>query len=127
MGRQFGAFVVVVTLYVATAYFFRISVVAKTQFLFEKADALAYLVGVCIALLGGVISRRYGFAATVGLLYLGFGVLAAYFVSRFGDAGLLQTVAANTLNFAASVLTGVAGACVGAFIARRRGSGARLS
>lgn len=125
MGRQIAAFLLVVGLNVAVAVFLGISVVAKSVFVFERADVLAYLCGLWIALLAGWISRRYGFAVVVAGIHLGFGLLAAYFVAGFTEVGFLGAVSANSLNVAASMLTGVVGACIGVRLSRLNGARGR--
>lgn len=125
MGRQIAAFLLVVGLNIAVAVFLGISVVAKNVFVFERADVLAYLCGLWIALLGGWISRRYGFAVAVAGVHLGFGLLAAHFVAAFTEDGFFQAVSANSLNFAASMLTGVVGASIGVLLSRLNGARGR--
>jgi hypothetical protein len=102
-------------------HFFRISFVAKASFSFEAGDVTGVMVGVWIALLGGLISRRYRFALAVAAMYLLVCCMAVYFVSRFMDDGFLGAFLLNGWNSVAYVLGGMLGACVGVFI----GSGRR--
>ncbi|WNH51252.1 hypothetical protein [Stenotrophomonas oahuensis] len=125
MGRQITAFLLVVGLNIAVAVFLGVSVVAKSVFVFARADALAYLCGLWIALLAGWISRRYGFALAVAGIHLGFGLLAAHFVAGFTEAGFVQAVSANSLNFAVFMLTGVVGACIGVLLSQLNGARGR--
>lgn len=123
MGRQMGALLSVVALMLAATYFFGIGMVAKEQFEFAVADIVAYESGFLFALLGGAISRKYGFALAVGVVYLGSCSMAIYFLNTLvGDGGLPYLLRQNALNIALSVLTAMAGACVGVFLRKRKRS-----
>ena len=121
MWRQMAAVLVVMGLVTGITHFFRISFVAKASFSFEAGDVMGAMVGVWIALLGGLISRRYGFALAVAAMYLLVCCMAVYFVSRFMDGDFPRAFLLNGWNIVAYVLGGMLGACVGVFI----GSGRR--
>lgn len=121
MWRQMAAVLVVMGLVTGITHFFRISFVAKASFSFEAGDVTGVMVGVWIALLGGLISRRYRFPLAVAAMYLLVCCMAVYFVSRFMDDGFLGAFLLNGWNSVAYVLGGMLGACVGVFI----GSGRR--
>jgi hypothetical protein len=116
-----AAVLVVMGLVTGITHFFRISFVAKASFSFEAGDVTGVMVGVWIALLGGLISRHYGFALAVAAMYLLVCCMAVYFVSRFMDDGFLGAFLLNGWNIVVYVLGGMLGACVGVFI----GSGRR--
>ncbi|MDY0981487.1 MULTISPECIES: hypothetical protein [Stenotrophomonas] len=116
-----AAVLVVMGLLTGITHFFRISFVAKASFSFEAGDVTGVMVGVWVALLGGLISRRYRFALAVAAMYLLVCCMAVYFVSRFMDDGFLGAFLLNGWNSVAYVLGGMLGACVGVFI----GSGRR--
>ncbi|WP_421568722.1 hypothetical protein [Stenotrophomonas sp. PD6] len=121
MWRQIAAVLVVVGLVTGITHYFRISFVAKASFAFESGDVMAAMLGMWIALLGGLISRRYGFALAVAGTYLLMCCLAVYFISRFLDDDFAGAFALNGWNIAVYVLGGMLGASVGVFI----GSGRR--
>lgn len=126
MGRQMAALLSVLALTLAASYFFNIGMTAKERVEFAVADIVAYESGFLFALLGGAISRKYGFALAVGALYLCLCGMAVYFLNALvGDGGLPYLLRENALNIAASVLTGMAGACVGVFLRNRRRAAAR--
>lgn len=123
MGRQIGALLSVLALMRAASYFFGIGMVAKDRFEFAVADIVAYESGFLFALLGGAISRKYGFAVAVGAMYMGFCGMAIYFLNALlGDGWLSCLMRENALNISASVLTAMAGACVGVFLRNHRRS-----
>ncbi len=125
MWRQMAAVLVVMGLVTGITHFFRVSFVAKASFAFEAGDVIAAMVGMWIALLGGLISRSYGFALAVAGMYLLMCCLAVHFVSRFMDDGFAGAFLLNGWNIAAYIFSGMLGACVGVFIGsgRRRARG----
>lgn len=121
MWRQLAAVLVVVGLVIGAAHFFRISFVAKAPFAFDPRDVMSAAVGMWMALVGGIISRRYGFVLAVGAMYLVMCCLAVHFLNRYMDDGFLAVFLSNGWNIVATLLSGMLGACIGVFI----GSGKR--
>jgi len=120
MTRQGAAFLTLLALSLAAAYFLQIAIVAKGRFEFGVADIVACESGLLFALVGGLISRRYGFAVVVGVTYAAFWALAIYHLNTSTGGGwVLEILSVNAVNIAASVLAGIAGACLGVFLRNR--------
>ncbi|PTT59355.1 hypothetical protein [Stenotrophomonas sp. HMWF003] len=121
MARQVAAFLTLLALTLAAAYFLQIAIVAKGRFEFGVADIVSCESGLLFALAGGVISRRYAFAAVVGVTYAAFWALAIHHLTASTGGGwVLDILAVNAVNIAASVLAGIAGACLGVFLRNRK-------
>lgn len=123
MGRQVAAFLTMVVLKLAAAYFLGIAVVAKNYVEFGVADIVSCESGLLFALVGGLISRKYGFAFAAGAVYLGGWGLAIHFLNAATDGNELSyLLRVNALSIAASVLAAMAGACLGVFLRNRKRS-----
>lgn len=120
MARQVAAFLTLLALSLAAAYFLQIAIVAKGRFELGVADIVSCESGLLFALVGGLISRRYGFAVVVGVTYAVFWALAIYYLNTSTGGGwVLEILSVNAVNIAASVLAGIAGACLGVFLRNR--------
>ncbi len=125
MGRQVAAFLTVVVLNLAAAYFLGIAVVAKNYVEFGVSDIVSCESGLLFALVGGLISRKYGFAFAAGAVYLVAWGLAIHFLNAATDGKELSHIfRVNALGMAASVLAAMAGACLGVFLRNRKRSAA---
>jgi len=128
MTRQGAAFLTLLALSLAAAYFLQIAIVAKGRFEFGVADIVACESGLLFALVGGLISRRYGFAVVVGVTYAAFWALAIYHLNTSTGGGwVLDILSVNAVNIAASVLAGIAGACLGVFLRNRKRARPRVA
>ena len=116
MWRQLGALLLVLALVFGATYFLGISVVARSNFAFDTSDVLSSAAGMWFALFGGLIARQYRFAIIVGVLYVCLWGMATYFVNAGTQAGFLPIFRINAPNVVVSVLSGMAGACVGVFV-----------
>ncbi|WP_448133203.1 hypothetical protein [Stenotrophomonas rhizophila] len=126
MARQVAAFLTLLALSLAAAYFLQIAIVAKGRFEFGVTDIVSCESGLLFALVGGLISRRYGFAVVVGVTYAVFWALAIYYLNTSTGGGwVLEILSVNAVNIAASVLAGIAGACLGVFLRNRNRNRAR--
>lgn len=125
MGRQVAAFLTMVVLKLAAAYFFGIAVVAKNYVEFGVADIVSCESSLLFALVGGLISRKYGFALAAGAVYLGGWGLAIHFLNAATDGRELSHIfQVNALSITASVLAAMTGACLGVFLRNRKRSAA---
>lgn len=126
MARQVAAFLTLLALSLAAAYFLQIAIVAKGRFEFGVADIVSCESGLLFAVAAGLISRRYGFAVVVGVTYAVFWALAIYYLNTSTGGGwVLEILSVNAVNIAASVLAGIAGACLGVFLRNRNRNRAR--
>lgn len=116
MWRHLWAVLLVVVLVCAATLFLGISVVAGNHPAFDASDILSCATFMWFALFGGLIARQYRFALSVGVLYLCLWGLAIHFLGAHTQAGVLPLVGVNAPNIAASVLSGMLGACVGVFV-----------
>lgn len=116
--RQAAAFLIVLALVLAAASAFHIAPSVGSQPAFTSSDMVWTLCGMWFALVGGLVSRRYGFAIAVGALYLGLTCLAAYFLQRYMQLSIVELLRVNALSTTVSVLAGMVGACAGVFIRR---------
>jgi hypothetical protein len=116
MWRQLGAFLLLLALVFGAAYFLGISIAARSNFAFDTSDVLSSAAGMWFALFGGLIARQYRFAIIVGVLYVCLWGMATYFVNAGTQAGFLPIFRINAPNVMVSVLSGMAGACVGVFV-----------
>lgn len=117
--RQGAAFAIVLTLVLVVAYVFHIAPSVSSESGFRSSDILWSVCGMWLGLLGGLVSRRYGFALAVGALYFALTCVAAYFLKAYMQMGMLDLLKVNALSTCVSVLAGVVGACAGVFIRRR--------
>ncbi len=83
-GTTGAAFLTLLALTLGAVHFLQIAIVAKGRFEFGVADIVSCESGLLFALAGGVISRRYAFAAVAGVTYAAFWALAIR--SRRGSA-----------------------------------------
>jgi uncharacterized membrane protein len=118
--RHAAAFLIVLALVLAVAYIFHIAPSVRSESAFTSSDILWSACGMWFALVGGLVSRRYGFAIAVGALYLGLTCLAAYFLQAYMQLSILELLRVNALSTTVSVLAGMVGACAGVFIRRLR-------
>lgn len=126
MARQVAAFLTLLALSLAAAYFLQIAIVAKGRFEFGVADVVSCESGLLFAVAAGLISRRYGFAVVVGVTYAAFWALAIYHLNTSTGGGwVLEILSVNAVNIAVSVLAGIAGACLGVFLRNRNRNRAR--
>lgn len=116
--RHVAAIVIVLALVLATGYLFHIGPSVRSQSAFTSSDILWSTCGMWFALVGGLVSGRYGFAIAAGALYLGLTCLAAHFLQAHMQVGLLELLLENALGTAVSVVAGMVGACAGVFIRR---------
>lgn len=116
--RHAAAFLIVLALVLVAASVFRIAPSVSDHPMFTSSDILWTTCGMWFALVGGLVSRRYGFALAVGALYLGLTCLAAHFLRHYMQISLLELLWLNALSTTVSVLAGMAGACAGVYIRR---------
>ena len=128
MARQVAAFLTPLALSLAAAYFLQIAIVAKGRFEFGVADIVSCESGLLFAVAAGLISRRYGFAVVVGVTYAAFWALAIYHLNTSTGGGwVLEILSVNAVNIAASILAGIAGACLGVFLRNRKRARPRVA
>lgn len=128
MARQGAAFLTLLALTLAATYFLQVAIVAKGRFEFGVADIIACEAGLLFALAAGLISRRYGFAMVVGVTYAALWISAIYHLNTSTGGGwVLEILSLNAVNIAASILSGMAGACLGVFLRNRKRARPRVA
>ncbi len=120
MWRQIAAVLVVSGLVLGAGWYLGITVSPRITFAFNADDVMFCVVGMFSAFMGGVISRRYGFALAVVVLYFALWCWSLYFVNLYIDTGIVGVFIVNSLSIAISLLCGMVGACFGVFISRRQ-------